>query len=198
MGSQVPLQYLILPMLSLYLVYPILQGIDNRVNVTRVRETFRRRGLLIIFILSLSSFTVVLNGASFQTYSIPPSETYQINVSVQTVIAGSENWSVAFIFFNYIDDGNHYYVLLSRDGVLELTKVVNYDIQFLTFVKTDLSPFLWHDFKILNLGEEVLVYVDGVHYISFMDEPQFQGNLVLKGSVSAKLAFFKNIQVSEL
>jgi hypothetical protein len=143
------------------------------------------------------AIAVYLTGAGCQTYPTP-SNPYSIDVSVKTVIAGPENWGVAFINFNYVDEGNHYYVLLNRDGTLELTKVVNYEKQFLSFADTGLSPFYWHHFKILNIREEIHVYLNNTLYISLIDEMLFHGDLVLIGEVSAKLAFFKNVHVSKL
>ncbi|NIU82357.1 MAG: hypothetical protein GWN17_02180 [Candidatus Korarchaeota archaeon] len=179
------------------MVYPIVESIKNRAYATEVRVNFRKRALVIISIFCTVAIAVYLTGAGYQTYPVP-SNSYSIDVSVKTVIAGPENWEVAFINFNYVDEGNHYYVLLNRDGTLELTKVVNYEKQFLSFVDTGLSPFYWHHFKILNIGGEIHVYVDNTHYISLVDEMPFLGDFVLIGEVSAKLAFFKNAHVPKL
>ena len=196
-GTFIPIQYFILPPLAFFLVYPIVESIKNRVDTTEVRVNFRKRALVIISFLCTMAIAVYLTGAGYQTYPAP-SNPYRIDVSVKTVIAGPENWGVAFINFNYVDEGDHYYVLLNRDGILELTKVVNYEKQFLSFVDTGLSPFNWHHFKILNTGEEIHVYVDNTLYISLVDETPFHGDLVLIGEISAKLAFFRDIQVSKL
>ena len=75
---------------------------------------------------------------------------------------------------------------------------MNYEKHFLSYVDTGLSPFYWHNFKIINLGKEIHIYVDDMLFISLVDESPFHGDLVLIGEVSAKLAFFRNVHVSEL
>jgi hypothetical protein len=196
-GTFIPIQYFLLLPLAFFLVYPFVESLTDRTDAMGVRVTFRKRALVIISIFCTMAFAVYSTGAGSQTYTVP-SIPYSVDVSVKTVIAGSENWGVAFINFNYVDAGNHYYVLLNQDGTLELTKVVNYEKHFLSYVDTGLSPFYWHHFKIINLGKEIHIYVDDMLFISLVDESPFHGDLVLIGEVSAKLAFFRNVHVSEL
>jgi hypothetical protein len=196
-GAFIPIQYFLLPPLAFFLVYPIVESIKNHANATGMRVSFRKRALVIISIFFTMAVAVYLTGAGYQTYPAPPNP-YSIDISVKTVIAGPEKWGVAFINFNYVDAGNHYYVLLNQYGTLELTKVVNYEKYFLSHVDTGLSPFYWHHFKIIHNGKEIHIYVDDMHFISLVDESPFHGDLVLKGEVSAKLAFFRNVHVSKL
>lgn len=196
-GVLVPIQYFILPPLALFLVCPFLEAIRKSVDASRVRAIFRKRAILVISIFCIMFFAVFLTGAGYQTYAAP-SIPYRIDVSVKTVISGPENWGVAFINFNYVDEVNHYYVLLNRDGTLELTKVVNGEKQYLSFVDTGLTPFRWHHFKVINLVDEIRVYIDDTPYISLVEKSPFHGDLVLIGEVSAKYAFFKDVHVSKL
>jgi len=111
-GTFIPIQYFLLLPLAFFLVYPFVESLTDRTDAMGVRVTFRKRALVIISIFCTMAFAVYSTGAGSQTYTVP-SIPYSVDVSVKTVIAGSENWGVAFINFNYVDAGNHYYVLLN-------------------------------------------------------------------------------------
>lgn len=190
-----PSQFLVLPPLSFFILMPIIKGIQKEAFQTDTRVRFRKRALYVLLILISSSVAVFSYSSTIYNYGGLDWENYVVGLDARTVIAGSESWGVAFIRFRYMDEANHYYLLLHRGGTLEFTKVVASEKTFLRFVETDLSPFDWHNFEIVLDGPRIRVSVDGVPYMDIEDDSLPNGMVCLTGICSAKLAFFKEIEV---
>ncbi len=194
-GFIVPIQYLVLPPLSLFILMPIIKGIRNGSYQTDTRVRFRKKAIYVLLILVSISVAVFAYSSKRVYYRDIGWENYVIGLDVRTVISGPDSWSVAFIRFRHLDEANHYYLLMDRNGVLELTKVVGSEKTFLRFVKTDLSPFDWHSFEIKQYRNSINVSVDGVLYMEVEDGSPSNGVVYLTGICSARLAFFKRIKV---
>ena len=194
-GFSVPIQFLVLPPLSLFILMPIIEGVKNESYQKDTRVRFRRRAIYVILILVSTSVAVFGYSSKRVYYGDMGWENYVIGLDVRTVISGPDHWSVAFIRFRYLDEANHYYLLMDRNGVLELTKVVGSEKTFLRFVETGLSPFDWHSFEIILYGHTINVLVDGVLYMEVEDGSPSKGMVCLTGICSARLAFFKGVKV---
>lgn len=194
-GIRVPIQYLVLPPLSIFILTPLIRGILNEAYQTVVYEGIKKRGLAILVILFFSSVNVFAYSSTTHFYGDPEGGNYVVRLNVRTVIAGHESWGVAFIKCRYADEANYYYILLHQNGVLELTKVVESEKTFLTFVGTDLSPFDTHRFEVKLEGPSIQVSVDGFLYIDIYDESLSKGNVFLSGLCCARLAFFNKVKI---
>ena len=192
---RVPFQFLVLPPLSLFVLEPIFRGIMVEAHQTVVYDGFKKRALVVFIILVSSSAAVFAYSSTRYYYGDLDWENYVVRLDARTLIAGPESWSVAFVRFRYRDEANHYYLLLYKNGILELTKVVSSEKTFLNFVETDLSPFDWHSFEIILEGPSIRVLVDGVLYVDIKDDSSSKGVVCLSGICSARLAFFKGVEV---
>jgi 4-hydroxybenzoate polyprenyltransferase len=197
-GIRVPIQFLVLPPLSIFILMPLIRGILNESYQTEVYGEVKKRGLIILVILIFSSVGVLAYSSKSHFHGDPQGGDCIVRLNVRTVIAGHESWSVAFIKFRYTDEANHYYLLLDQDGVLELTKVVDSEKTFLTFVGTGMSPFDAHRFEIKLKGSLIQVSVDDVLYIELSDKSLSKGNVLLSGLCCARLAFFDDVIIEHL
>lgn len=192
---RVSFQFLVLPPLSFFILTPLIQGIVSEEYQKDVYKRLRKRGLVVLIILVSSSIAVFAYSSTMYFYGDLDYENYVVRLDVRTVIAGPESWNVAFIRFRYLDEANHYCLLLHKNGVLELTKVVSSERAFLVFVKTDLSPFDGHSFEILLDGSSIKVSVDGALYLDIIDDSLSKGMVCLRAFCSAVLALFKEVEV---
>lgn len=194
-GFRLPFQFLVLPPLTLFISTPLVQGIISETDQKDVYKRLRKRGMVVLLILVASSATLVTYSSTAYFYGDLDYENHVVRLNVRTVIAGSESWNVAFITFSYLDEANHYYLLLDKNGVLELTKVVASEKTFLVLVKTELSPFDWHSFEILLDGSSIKVSIDEILYLDIIDDSLSNGIVCLRAFKCAILAFFNDIEV---
>lgn len=192
---RIPIHFVTLPPLSLFVLTPLFRGIRSEAHQTALYERLGKRWLVVFIILASSSSTIAAYSSVVYTYGDAEWGDYVVRLDVRTVIAGPERWSVAFIGFRYSDDSNHYHLLLYQDGVLELAKTVGSKKTYLNFVRTDLSPFDWHRFEIALKGPSIKVWVDGAQFVDVVDDSLSNGVIRLSGFYSARLAFFKNVEV---
>jgi hypothetical protein len=95
------------------------------------------------------------------------SRDYSFDVSIRTFIAGPNTWDVPWIVFDYVNDDNYYYLVLHKDGFLEISKKIDGKISYYeSSVKTQSTPFQCHNFHILLNETNVLVTLDGEHSLS--------------------------------
>jgi hypothetical protein len=126
----------------------------------------RRKELVVILIALLSILLV------FQTGRISPvvavkSGDYSFDVGIRTFIAGPNSWDVPWIVFDRVNADNYYYVVLHKDGVLELSQRVNgQTLHYVSSVKTPLTPFQWNSFHIVVNETTVVVRLDGEYQVS--------------------------------
>jgi hypothetical protein len=86
---------------------------------------------------------------------------YSFEVGIRTIIAGENNWVVPWIVFDYMNEDNYCYVVLHKDGVLELLqKIDGQDQGYPASVETSLTPFQWHSFHIVLNETTVTVELD--------------------------------------
>lgn len=194
-GFRVPFQFLVLPPLSLFLLTPLIRGILSEAYQKDVHKRLRKRGLVVLIILVSSSAAIFTYSSMTYLYGDPDYENYVVGLDIRTVIAGPESWNVPFIRFRYLDEANHYCLLLHKNGMLELTKVVASERTFLAFFKTELSPFDWHSFDIILNGPSIKVSVDGALYLDLIDDSLSKGRVCLRALDSTILVLFKEVEV---
>ena len=197
-GFRIPFQFIVFPPLSLFLSMPLIQGITSEVHQKDVYQRFRKRGLAVLLIVVSISAVIFTHSSTMFFYGDPDFMNYVVRLDARTFIAGTESWNVAFIRFRYLDEANHYYLILHKNGMLELTKVVASEKTFLAFVKTDLSPFDWHRFEIILEGPSIKVSVDGALYLDVPDGSISKGMVYLRSQDSAILALFIEVEVYSL
>lgn len=123
----------------------------------------RRRELITIFMISLSVL-VLFQAGRISTEVKVNSRDYSFDVGIRTFIAGPNTWDVPWIVFDYVNDNNYYYLVLHKDGFLEISQKIDGKISYyLSSVKTQLTPFQYHNFHILLNQTTVLVTLDGEH-----------------------------------
>jgi hypothetical protein len=126
----------------------------------------RRRELIAIFMISLSVLVLFQTGRISTEVKVN-SRDYSFDVSIRTFIAGPNTWDVPWIVFDYVNDDNYYYLVLHKDGFLEISKKIDGKISYYeSSVKTQSTPFQCHNFHILLNETNVLVTLDGEHSLS--------------------------------
>ena len=155
----------------------------------------KKRGMIVFIIVFFSTIGVYVYNSTSYCYGNKYMDNYVVQLNVRTIIAGPERRDVAFIKFRYSDNANHYCILLHRDGVLELTKVIASEKTFLKNVRTSLSPFDWHRFEITVEGSSIIVSVDDIKYLDIIDDSLSKGMIHLRGFCNARLAFFNEVKI---
>lgn len=91
-----------------------------------------------------------------------------------------KNWEVGWIFFRLSDQSHHYYLLIQRDGGLELGRkdreVWKEEQIFLKTTDNDKPIFKfykWYKIRIRAVGYHIQVWVDNVKYIDIVDDGTF-------------------------
>jgi hypothetical protein len=176
----------------------LIQGIVSTKHEKELYKKLRKRGGILLMILVFSSLAIfTYNSISF-SFVNEEFDNYSIKMDLRTVISGTKSWEVALIRFRYIDETNHYYLLLHRNGILELAKNQGSKITVITLIDTNLSPFSWHNFEIHLKEPYIQVFVDGTQYLDEIDYSLSKGRVCLKGFQNAILTFFKNVEVEPL
>ncbi len=81
-----------------------------------------------------------------------------------------QNWQTSKIIFNYMDQFNHFYLIITPDGIVELNRVINGEMQFnLLFVQTDLNNQEWNNIKVIKLKDEISIFVNDEYIETFYD-----------------------------
>ena len=151
--------YLVLS-LTLWLVF----SISIMRNHRRPFSDVRRKEFLIF--ASILVLILILNQLGETMYSTND-DCGVVEVNVRTVISGKSSWDVPWIIFDYVDENNFYYIVLHKDGILELSKVIKGERElFLEHYQTKLSPFEYHVYVLEFNRTNITVYVDNVKYFT--------------------------------
>jgi hypothetical protein len=126
----------------------------------------RRKEVIAMVIMALLILVVFQTGR-ISTVVAVSSRDYSFDVGIRTFIAGPHDYDVPWIIFDYVNENNYYYVVFHKDGVLELSQKMNGQTQYYeSSLKTQLTPFQWHNFHILLNETTVVVTLDGEYQVS--------------------------------
>lgn len=160
-GSGVKFQFIVLPPLFFLLMKPLVYGIAGEVDDRVIYERFRRRALSIFMIVVCSSAALTAYSHNTSIDIAISSTNYSFDVEVWTIVAGKEDWAVPWILFDHIDQSNFYYLVLHKDGVLELGRTVNGKYEgYIASLKTNISPFQLNRFHISLDGTSIQVILE--------------------------------------
>jgi hypothetical protein len=162
-GMFIPLYIIPALALDLFLTMPLMKALKAR----RVDpfHLVRRKELIAILLASLSVL-VVLQTARISTVVAISSTNYSFDVSIRTFIAGPHDWDVPWIVFDYVNKTSYYYVVLHKDGILELSQSMNGQRYYETCLKTPFTPFQWNNFYIFLNETTVAVKLNGEYEVS--------------------------------
>ncbi len=120
----------------------------------------RKREVLIAAILSIVMLTTLFAGEIDIDEKVE-TRGLGFNVKIRTIIAGKYDWNVPWILFDYIDQGNYYYFLLHKDGILELGRVVDGKYEgYVASLKERVNAFQTHEFNVF-LNSSIIIIMDG-------------------------------------
>ncbi|MEM2127907.1 MAG: hypothetical protein QXH67_06785 [Candidatus Bathyarchaeia archaeon] len=143
------------PIITYIILKPLIKVIKGE-NVN-IQYSVGKRELIIVTMIFLI-FLFLSNLALKNSVDVAiNAKVYSFNVEVQTIIAGKENWDVTWILFDYVDQNNFYYLILHKNGILELGQAVNGKYQgYIASLKTNLNPFQINKFNI-SLNKTTIV-----------------------------------------
>lgn len=181
-GVSLPIPLILSLPLALYISRPVVRGVASPGGVVRRRELVLST-LMVVAILLVPPLTRV--DINLNT----PGEDHSVIVVMKTLVAGRWSWDVPWIIFDFRDEGNYYYLLLHKGGLLELSRVSDGRRElFLAAAQTHLSPFDWHEYRIDLAGGQIKVLIDGAEYLRF--EGRVPGGLVKVSNTSPRGAFW--------
>ena len=162
-GTLIP--FYIIPVLAvdLFLTIPLMKVLNGK-HVDPFRLV-RKKELIAVLIVSLSVLVVFQTGRISTTIAVN-SRNYSFEVDMRTFIAGPHDWDVPWIVFNYVNENNFYYVILHKDGILELSLKMNGTIYYESALKTQLTPFQCLNFHISLNETTVNVRLNGEYQVS--------------------------------
>ena len=176
-GTLVPFYLIPALALDLYLTVPLMK----KLNAEQV-EAFHlvRKKEVIGLIVALLLIIVVFQTGRLSTTATADSTDYSFTVNIRTFIAGPHSWDVPWIIFNYVNQDNYYYVVLHKDGTLELSEKLDGQSRFcLSWCATRLSPFEWHKFQIVLNQTTVNVNLDGKYQLTAPRELAAQNSRII-------------------
>lgn len=150
--------------LDLFLTTPLMKALNEKhVDAFHI---IRKKEVTVIIIMSLL-FLVVFQTARISTIVAVGSRDYSFDVSIRTIIAGMNSWDVPWIVFDYINENNYCYVVFHKDGILELSQKIDGQVRYYeSSLKTQLTPFQWHNFHIVLNETTVAVRLDGEYQVT--------------------------------
>ena len=126
-----------------------------------------RRKEVIAVVAMFFLILAVFQTGRIGTTVVVNSRDYSFDVGIRTFIAGAHSWDVPWIVFDYVNADNYYYVLLHKDGILELSQKLDGQFrQYISSCATPLTPFQWHDFQIVLNQTTVAVELDGKYQVT--------------------------------
>lgn len=166
-GSSVPFQLVALPLLSLLLMKPLISGIVTNAGQQLVYDRFRKRALVISVIVLCSSVAVVVYGCENSVDVAVSATNYSFDLAARTIVAGREGSDVPWILFDYVDQDNFYYLILHKNGILELGQTVNAKYEgYIASINTGLSPFQTNQFHVSANGTTIQVTLDKQYHLT--------------------------------
>jgi hypothetical protein len=165
--NEMSIPFYVIPALvmDVFLTAPLMKALlhGKRVDPFHV---MRRRELMAVLIGSVAILAVLPTGRTSTMLPVS-SRDYSFDVGIRTYIAGPHGWDVPWIVFDYVNESNYYYVVFHKDGFLELSqKVDGQTLYYESSLKTQLTPFQWHNFHILLNETTITVRLDGEYEVS--------------------------------
>ena len=106
--------------------------------------------------------------------------TFDMRTVSQNRTPTPNNWEVGWLIFRYTDDWHHYYMLIQRDGGLELGRKDYFphveQQQFLVTNANNAPTFVlgqWYNFKLRCVKNNIRVWIDGVSQCNITDDGSF-------------------------
>jgi hypothetical protein len=150
--------------LDLFLTRPLMRKMNEK-HVDAF-HLIRRKEVAAMVVMSLLILVVFQTGRISTTVTVN-SRDYSFNVSIRTFIAGPHSWDVPWIVFDYVNEDNYYYVVLHKEGILELSQKIDGQYQrYISWCATQLNPFEWNDFQIVLNETTVVVKLDGEYQVT--------------------------------
>lgn len=109
-----------------------------------------------------------------------------IELDVQTVAPGANDWETAWINFRFTDKDNRYYLVIHKNGLVELLKRVS-GISTTLAHNTGrgfVDPLIWNRIRIENSGTNIKVFINGAPFCDVSDSTFTQGNVALEAYFS--------------
>jgi len=163
-GTLVPFYVIPALVLDLFLTKPL----SEKLSETHVEafHLMRRKEVAAMVVISLLILVVFQTGRIGTRVTVN-SRDYSFDVGIRTFIAGPHSWDVPWIVFDYVNEDNYYYLVLHKDGILELSQKIDGQYrQYISSCATRLTPFEWHDFQIVLNETTVAVKLDGEYQVT--------------------------------
>jgi hypothetical protein len=164
--NKIFIPFYIIPALAtdLYIAKPLLKArSEKRVDTFHL---IRKKEVIVIGVVLLLILVVFQTGRISTQMSVTSSD-FSFDVHIRTIIAGTYSWDVPWIVFDYINENNYYYVVFHTNGVLELSQKIDGQYsRYVSWVKTQLTPFQWNTFHIVLNETTVTVRLDGEYQVS--------------------------------
>jgi len=175
------------------LVKPIIKAVQE--GQANLHYSHGKRELVIMTTIFLIISTISAVGAENVMDVEINSESYVLDSEIWTMIAGKESWDVPWIFFDYVDQDDFHYLLLHKNGILELGRVVNGKEKiYLASAKTDLSPFQPHNFHITLNKTTIFINLDDKYQLITTRNPPYR-NIRVKITRSY-LSFIGDVKIT--
>lgn len=129
-----------------------------------VFNAVRRKEFFIVFLTI--ALILTLNQLGNITYTTLK-DNGEVEINVRTFISGRSSWDVPWIIFNYINNKNFHYIVLHKNGVLELSRVRNGIREtFLKSYVTGMDPFQQHTYILKYNKTNVSIIIDNTKYFN--------------------------------
>ncbi len=144
--------------LGLYLTKPLVKALNEK-NIDAF-HLIRKKEIKVMILMSLLVL-VIFETVRISTKVVVSSRNYSIDLGIRTIIAGKNSWDVPWIVFDYINEDNYCYIVFHKDGILELSQKMDgrYE-RYVASLKTQLTPFQWHNFYIVLNETSIVVTLD--------------------------------------
>lgn len=160
----IPFYMMLAPIPTLFLMKPLIETGKGKKTDTHF---LIKKVEIAAIIMTLLLILVVLHTGRVETDIIVGSRNYNFDVEIKTIIAGTNTWEVPWILFDYVDQDNYYYVLLHKNGMLELSQVIDGQREtYIASIKTPSTAFQWHNFRINPNNTTITVALDGKYQLT--------------------------------
>ena len=184
---------------ALLIAYILVRPLIKAANGGRadLPYSFRKKEAMTLAIMSITVLAVLWGGATNVDTAVN-SRDYSLDVEIRTIIAGKNSWDLPWILFDYRNQSNYRYLLLHKDGTLELSQVVNGQREtHIASLKTTLNPFQQHSFHITLNETAIVIALDGEYQMS---APRHQSDSTSRIKISSRtpclwLAYIRNLNI---
>jgi len=150
--------------LGLYLTKPLIKALnEKRIDAFYLIRKKEIKVMIFMSLLVLAIFQTV----RISTKVVVSSRNYSFDLGIRTIIAGKNSWDVPWIVFDYINEDNYYYIVFHKDGILELSQKMDGQCKgYIASLKTQLTPFQWHNFHTVLNETTIVVTLDGKYQVT--------------------------------